>query len=186
MISIQAVVISGKVYVGVGSTWSFDDHYLIQQYSPADDKWSFLPPSVWYGSYIILVIVGGKTRHKVMPKDISTCLITYRRLGSVPAVCVIAATSMDVSLQWWRTKAVQSYSSITNTCKRVDSLFDSRCNCSTLLLPSGESSHGRCEWIQLLIHQVYVFIVLMMQVHVFLLSKDVTLSEIAVSGLYVI
>ena len=57
----QAVVIRGIVYVGGGND------YLIQQYSPTDDKWSTLPPSpvCWFGMGELngqLVLVGGRTR----------------------------------------------------------------------------------------------------------------------------
>ena len=63
----QAVVIRGIVYVGGGYARSDDDEYLIQQYSPTDDRWSTLPPAPvrWFGMGELngqLVIVGGKTR----------------------------------------------------------------------------------------------------------------------------
>ena len=257
MLSAQAVVIRGKVYVGGGSTWSFDDHYLIQQYSPTDDKWSFLPPApvYWFGmgemnGQLQLVIVGGKTRqgdvtghiytfdnlsqtwresippmptaryrpavfsqpclscltvvggsdkffnslsdveifmshtsqwHKAYaPFPLSTmsttvinnkCFLAEYYSTKVYQMCVSLQQATDSSvpkviLQWKDlpdlpyqrfalgnlngcllavggektnpTKAVQSYSPITNTWKRVGSLSDSRCNCSTLHLPSGE------------------------------------------------
>ena len=70
----QAVVIRGIVYVGGGYTSSLDDGYLIQQYSPTDDRWSTLPPApvCWFGMGELngqLVIVGGKTRqHDVTGK----------------------------------------------------------------------------------------------------------------------
>ena len=62
----QAVVIRGIVYVGGGVKWNDDDEYLIQQYSPTDDKWSTLPPAPvrWFGIGELngqLVIVGGET-----------------------------------------------------------------------------------------------------------------------------
>ena len=46
----QAVVIRGIVYVGGGSTniMVVDDDYLIQQYSPTDDRWYTLPPAPVY------------------------------------------------------------------------------------------------------------------------------------------
>ena len=60
-------MIRGIVYVGGGYTSSLDDGYLIQQYSPTDDRWSTLPPAPvrWFGMGELngqLVIVGGKTR----------------------------------------------------------------------------------------------------------------------------
>ena len=65
----QTVLIRGKVYVGGGGT--SDDVYLIQQYSPTDDRWSTLPPAPvhWLGMGKLngqLVIVGGKTRQGVV------------------------------------------------------------------------------------------------------------------------
>ena len=69
----QAVVIRGIVYVGGGDTcrWNDDDKYLIQQYSPTNDKWSTLPPAPvrYFGMGELngqLVIVGGKTREGVV------------------------------------------------------------------------------------------------------------------------
>ena len=67
----QTVLISGKVYVGGGSTESFDDDYLIHEYSPADDRWSTLPPApvFWFGMGKLngqLVMVGGKTRQGII------------------------------------------------------------------------------------------------------------------------
>ena len=60
-------MIRGIVYVGGGYTRSDDDGYLIQQYSPTNDRWSSLPPApvYWFGMGELngqLVIVGGKTR----------------------------------------------------------------------------------------------------------------------------
>ena len=67
----QMVLIRGKVYVGGGYTASDDDAYLIQQYSPANDRWSTLPPAPvrWFGMGELngqLVIVGGVTRRHVV------------------------------------------------------------------------------------------------------------------------
>ena len=69
----QAVVIRGIVYVCGGGSSSFDDGYLIQQYSPTDDRWSTLPPAPvrWFGIGELngqLVIVGGRTRRVVTRK----------------------------------------------------------------------------------------------------------------------
>ena len=63
----QAVVIRGIVYVGGRYSLNNDDEYLIQQYSPTDDKWSTLPPApvCYFGMGELngqLVIVGGETR----------------------------------------------------------------------------------------------------------------------------
>ena len=60
-------MIRGIVYVGGGGTTSFDDGYLIQQYSPTDDRWYTLPPApvYYFGMGELngqLVIVGGRTR----------------------------------------------------------------------------------------------------------------------------
>ena len=75
----QAVVISRIVYLGGGFTvWTVDDdRYLIQQYSPTDDKWSTLPPApvYWFGMGELngqLVIVGGKTREVVVTGKVHT------------------------------------------------------------------------------------------------------------------
>ena len=67
MSRVQTVVIRGIFYVGGGVTWNDDDEYLIQQYSPTDDKWSTLPPAPvrLFGMGEMngqLVIVGGRTR----------------------------------------------------------------------------------------------------------------------------
>ena len=61
-------MIRGIVYVGGGDTRSANDCYLIQQYSPTDDRWSTLPPApvYWFGMGELngqLVVVGGVTRH---------------------------------------------------------------------------------------------------------------------------
>ena len=60
-------MIRGIVYVGGGDTRSANDCYLIQQYSPTDDRWSTLPPApvYWFGMGELngqLVVVGGGTR----------------------------------------------------------------------------------------------------------------------------
>ena len=73
----QAVVIRGIVHVGGGSTSSFDDGYLIQQYSPTDDRWSTLPPApvCLFGMGELngqLVIVGGKTRQRDVTGKVHT------------------------------------------------------------------------------------------------------------------
>ena len=73
----QAVVIRGIVYVGGGVTASDDDGYLIQQYSPTDDRWSTLPlaPVYWFGMGDLngqLVIVGGKTRQEDVTGKVHT------------------------------------------------------------------------------------------------------------------
>ena len=65
MTGAQTVLIRGNVYVGG------DDGYLIQQYSPTDDRWSTLPPAPvpWFGMGELngqLVIVGGETRQGVV------------------------------------------------------------------------------------------------------------------------
>ena len=62
----QAVVIRGIVYIGGGVIFSNND-YLIQQYSPTNDRWYTLPPAPvrFFGMAEVngqLVIVGGKTR----------------------------------------------------------------------------------------------------------------------------
>ena len=67
----QAVVIRGIVYVGGGND------YLIQQYSPTDDKWSTLPPSpvYYFGMGELngqLVIVGGRTRQDDVTGNVHT------------------------------------------------------------------------------------------------------------------
>ena len=58
-------MIRGIVYIGGGDASSHG--YLIQEYSPTDDRWSSLPPApvYWFGMGELngqLVIVGGKTR----------------------------------------------------------------------------------------------------------------------------
>ena len=63
----QTVVIRGIVYVGGGDILHDDDGYLIQQYSPTDDRWYTLPPApvFYFGIGDLngqLVIVGGWTR----------------------------------------------------------------------------------------------------------------------------
>ena len=73
----QTVLISGKVYVGGGGTASDDDYYLIQQYSPADDRWSTLPPAPvrLFGLGELngqLVIVGGVTRQGAVIGKVQT------------------------------------------------------------------------------------------------------------------
>ena len=73
----QAVVIRGIVYVGGGVTSSHDDGYLIQQYSPTDDRWSTLPPApvYWFGMGKLngqLVIVGGRTRQRDVTGKVHT------------------------------------------------------------------------------------------------------------------
>ena len=67
----RTVLIRGKVYVGGGYSPIVDDDYLIQQYSPTDNRWSTLPPAPVrrFGIGELngqLVIVGGKTRHDVV------------------------------------------------------------------------------------------------------------------------
>ena len=69
----QAVVVRGIVYVGGGYTLNVDDRYIIQHYSPTDDKWSALPPAPvhFFGVGELngqLVIVGGKIREDVTGK----------------------------------------------------------------------------------------------------------------------
>ena len=73
----RTVLIRGNVYVGGGSTPSDDDYYLIQQYSPTDERWSTLPPApvYWFGMGEMngqLVIVGGKTRQSVVTGKVHT------------------------------------------------------------------------------------------------------------------
>ena len=90
MIYAQTVLIRGKVYVGGGGVTildsdseddseddsdndSVDDDYLIQQYSPTDDRWSTLPPAPVraFGMGELngqLMIVGGETRRAVTGK----------------------------------------------------------------------------------------------------------------------
>ena len=73
----QAVVIRGIVYIGGGYTRSYDDGYLIQQYSPTDDRWYTLPPAPvdYFGMGDLngqLVIVGGKTRQGVVTGKVHT------------------------------------------------------------------------------------------------------------------
>ena len=70
----QAVVIRGIVYVGGGGTSSF---YLIQQYSPTNDRWSSLPPVPvrCFGMGELngqLVIVGGKTTQRDVTGKVHT------------------------------------------------------------------------------------------------------------------
>ena len=78
----QTVVIGGKVYVGEGGMPILDDDdsfedYLIQQYSPTDDRWFTLPsaPVCRFGIgelYGQLVTVGGKTRQGVVTGRVYT------------------------------------------------------------------------------------------------------------------
>ena len=70
-------MIRGIVYVGGGSISSYDDGYLIQQYSPTDDRWSTLPPApvYYFGMGEMngqLVIVGGKTRQRDVTGKVHT------------------------------------------------------------------------------------------------------------------
>ena len=76
MYSAQAVVIRGIVYVGGGVALS-DNDYLIQQYSPTDDRWYTLPPApvYWFGMAELngqLEIVGGRTRQRVVTGKVHT------------------------------------------------------------------------------------------------------------------
>ena len=75
--SAQAVVIRGIVYVGGGDTTSFNDDYLIQQYSPTNDTWYTLPPApvrlfAMGDLNGQLVIVGGYTRQGVVTGKVHT------------------------------------------------------------------------------------------------------------------
>ena len=70
-------MIRGIVYVGGGGTWSDDDSYLIQKYSPTDDRWYTLPPAPVYYSGMgelngQLVIAGGKTRQRDVTGKVHT------------------------------------------------------------------------------------------------------------------
>ena len=70
-------MIRGIVYIGGGYTRSYDDGYLIQQYSPTDDRWYTLPPAPvdYFGMGDLngqLVIVGGKTRQGVVTGKVHT------------------------------------------------------------------------------------------------------------------
>ena len=70
-------MIRGIVYFGGGSTSSHDDGYLIQQYSPTDNRWYTLPPApvYWFGMGELngqLVIVGGKTRQRDVTGKVHT------------------------------------------------------------------------------------------------------------------
>ena len=70
-------MIRGIVYVGGGFTRSADDGYLIQQYSPTDDRWYTLPPApvYYFGMGELnrqLVIVGGWTRQRDVTGKVHT------------------------------------------------------------------------------------------------------------------
>ena len=74
----QAVVIRGIVYVGGGDTpYIYEEDYLIQQYSPTDDRWYTLPPApvYYFGMAELngqLVVVGGKTRQRDVTGKVHT------------------------------------------------------------------------------------------------------------------
>ena len=73
----QTVLISGKVYVSEGYSWSDDDAYLIQQYNQTEEEWSALPPTpvCLFGMGELngqLVIVGGVTRQGVVIGKVQT------------------------------------------------------------------------------------------------------------------
>ena len=82
-------MIRGIVYVGGGGTSSLDDRYLIQQYSPTDDRWYTLPPAPvrWFGMGELngqLVIVGGRTRlHDVTGKVHTLNSLTQKWVESI-------------------------------------------------------------------------------------------------------
>ena len=70
-------MIRGIVYVGGGVTRSDGDRYLIQQYSPTDDRWSTLPPAPvnYFGMGELngqLVIVAGRTRQRYVTGKVHT------------------------------------------------------------------------------------------------------------------
>ena len=70
-------MIRGIVYVGGGDTSIHDDDYLIQQYSPTDDRWSTLPPApvFYFGMGDLngqLVIVGGRIRQRDVTGKVHT------------------------------------------------------------------------------------------------------------------
>ena len=70
-------MIRGIVYVGGRYTPHDDDLYLIQQYSPTDDRWYTLPPApvFYFGMGELngqLVIVGGKTRQRHITGKVHT------------------------------------------------------------------------------------------------------------------
>ena len=74
-------MIAGKVYIGGGSIeiMANDLDYLIQQYSPTDDKWSSLPPARtpvrWFGLGELngqLVVVGGMTKQRQVTEKVHT------------------------------------------------------------------------------------------------------------------
>ena len=70
-------MIRGIVYVGGGDTPHDGDRYLIQQYSPTDDRWYTLPPAPvkYFGMGELneqLVIVGGRTRQRDVTGKVHT------------------------------------------------------------------------------------------------------------------
>ena len=70
-------MIRGIVYAGGGFKRSADDGYLIQQYSPTDDRWYTLPPApvYYFGMGDLngqLVIVGGWTRYSDVTGKVHT------------------------------------------------------------------------------------------------------------------
>ena len=78
-------MIRGIVYVGGGGTWS-DDSYLIQKYSPTDDRWYTLPPAPVYYSGMgelngQLVIAGGKTRQDDVTGKVHTLNSSTQKWG---------------------------------------------------------------------------------------------------------
>ena len=70
MFQAQSVVIGNKVYVGGGNTGDGETDSLVFEYSPLEDKWSYLPPApvTLFGLGQLLgelIIVGGKVQQNV-------------------------------------------------------------------------------------------------------------------------